>query len=414
MKRVFSRKNDVLTSCVLAAGLGLLNPASAQAAEFRSYFRAGIGGADGGGTQQCFRLPGALAKYRLGNECEQWLEFYLRDDLASFADGSVLTAEGMAVFYNPYGEKATFNSDSNAGVRLAQAYLSWRNLPWLNDGALWAGRRFYYKQADIHINDFFYRNMAGLGFGIEDIGIGPLKLTYFFSRKDNFFQQDYISRHDLLLEGIKTNPGGLLEFGLNYIPGTSHANTHAGWAVIARHQQQLSAETKNVLAVQYGQGPGTGLGTTGNRLLDRDNSRWRVIDALEWQRGRFGGQAGVVWQKDRFKDGSTQQWRSLGVRPVYGIGGHFKLAFEVGHDQVKPSSGRQAHLTKFTFAPSWAPRGTGFWQRPEIRLYYTFAQWNRTAQQAADVSMVGAALSSSGAFGPALHGSNFGVQIEYW
>jgi len=187
MKRLFGKVNGVATSCSLAAALGLLIPVSAQAAEFRSYFRAGIGGADGGGTQQCFRLPGAGAKYRLGNECEQWLEFYLRDDLASFADGSILTAEGMAVFYNPYGRKVTFSSDSDGGTRLAQAYLSWRNLPWLNGGAIWAGRRFYYKQADIHINDFFYRNMAGLGVGVEDIGIGPLKLTYFFSRKDNFF-----------------------------------------------------------------------------------------------------------------------------------------------------------------------------------------------------------------------------------
>jgi len=412
MKRFLGRNHRIAIACALALGVAL--PISASSTEFRSYFRAGIGGADGGGTQQCFRLPGAGAKYRLGNECEQWLEFYLRDDLANLADGSILTAEGMTVLYNPYGEKATFNSDSEGGVRLAQAYLSWRNLPWLGGGALWAGRRFYYKQADIHINDFFYRNMAGLGFGIEDIGIGPLKLTYFFSRKDNVFQQDYISRHDLLLEGIKTNPGGMLEFGFNYIPGTSHANTHAGWALIARHQQQLSNDTKNVFALQYGRGPGTGLGNTGNLFLDRDNSRWRVIDALEWQRGRFGGQAGFVWQKDRFNNGTSQQWRSLGVRPVYGIGGRFKLAFEVGYDQVKSSLGQKAHLTKLTFAPSWAPRGTGFWQRPEIRLYYTWAQWNRAAQQAADSSMVGAALSSTGAFGPALHGSHFGVQIEYW
>jgi len=205
-----------------------LIPLSAQAAEFRSYFRTGIGGAEGNGTQQCFRLPGAQAKYRLGNECEQWFEFYLRDDLANF------------------------------------------------------------------------------------------------------------------------------------------------------------------------------------------DSRWRVIDALEWQRGQIGGQVALVWQRDRFSNGTPQEWRSLGVRPVYGIGERFKLALEAGHDQVKPSAGRQAHLTKFTFAPSWSPRGTGFWQRPEIRVYYTYARWNRAAQQTADAFAAGTALSSSGVFGPALHGSNFGIQIEYW
>jgi len=414
MKRLFAKKHALISAFALAASYGLFSPANAHAAEFRSYFRIGAAENLKNGTQQCFRLAGAMAKYRLGNECEQWIELYLRQDLASFADGSVLTAEGMTILHNPYGTKTTFSSQHGGMTRLAQNYLTWRNLPWLNGGALWAGRRFHYKHADIHINDFFYRDLAGMGAGIEDIGIGPLKLTYFFSRKDTFAQRDYISRHDVLLEGIKTNPDGLLELGLNYIPKDSRAGAYAGWALSARHQQQLPHDFKNASAVQYGQGPGTGLGNTGNVLLDRDNTRWRVIDALEWQRGHFGGQLAFIWQKDRFNNGSSQEWHSIGVRPVYGFGGKFKLALEVGYDEVKPSWSRKSNLTKFTLAPSWSPRGTAFWQRPDIRVYYTYARWNRAAQQAADATMAGTALSSTGAFGPALHGSNIGVQIEYW
>ncbi|MCY1511545.1 Maltoporin [compost metagenome] len=71
-------------------------------------------------------------------------------------------------------------------------------------------------------------------------------------------------------------------------------------------------------------------------------------------------------------------------------------------------------LTKFTIAPTWSPAGPGFWERPEIRLYYTYASWNEAAQRAASQLSAGSALSDTGAFGDALHGSNFGVQLEYW
>ena len=71
-------------------------------------------------------------------------------------------------------------------------------------------------------------------------------------------------------------------------------------------------------------------------------------------------------------------------------------------------------LTKFTVAPTWSPAGQDFWARPEIRLYYTYASWNEAAQRAASLQAAGSALSDSGAFDNARHGSNFGVQVEYW
>ena len=53
----------------------------------------------------------------------------------------------------------------------------------------------------------------------------------------------------------------------------------------------------------------------------------------------------------------------------------------------------------------------GLMDRPEIRLYWTYASWNRGAQ---DAAVAGTALSDSGAFGDARHGNNFGVQLETW
>ena len=62
-------------------------------------------------------------------------------------------------------------------------------------------------------------------------------------------------------------------------------------------------------------------------------------------------------------------------------------------------------------APTLALGGMGLMDRPEIRLYWTYASWNRGAQ---DAAVAGTALSDSGAFGDARHGNNFGVQLETW
>ena len=80
------------------------------------------------------------------------------------------------------------------------------------------------------------------------------------------------------------------------------------------------------------------------------------------------------------------------------------LVGEIGRDQVEAPGGTRK-LTKFTIAPTWSPSGPGFWERPEIRLYYTYASWNRAAQQAANLLADGSALSENGAFGSARNGS---------
>jgi len=398
----------------------MLLPPSVSAEEFsvdfHGYTRLGAGHTSQSGSQKCFQLQGAAAKYRLGNECENLAELDLSKDVVTFADGSVLSGEAMAILQNEYGHKQTFRRrDDHGSTRLAQGYVSWRNIPWLNGGALWAGRR-YYKRHDVHINDFFYWNPQGAGAGIEDVGIGdgPLKVSYFFSRKDNVDQRWYVSKHDLRLEGIPLNPGGSLSLGGNYYRrDSSTPDADAGWAMTVEHQQQgfLFAGGRNVFALQYGKGSGIGLAGTEDPALSRSNSRSRVVEAFDWQAGRLGGQATAIFQRTR-RAGSVpnENWTSFGARLVYALSDQFKLAAEPGRDQVKPGGGSKAYLNKATLAASWSPNGPDWTQRPEFRLYYTHANWNRAAQSRA---VAGTALSDSGAFGRARHGGNFGVQIEY-
>ena len=405
MKTTINR--GLVVSCVC---LGL--PFSAQALEFAGYLRSGLGGSTSGGSQSCFHLPGADSKYRLGNECEQYAELELRQDLLTLDDGSVLSVDGMASLYNKYDHNPSFSGD-NGTVRMPEMFDKWSNLPALNGGSVWAGRR-YYKRNDIHISDFYYWNQSATGGGIEDMKIGDLKYSYAFSRKDNLYQKDYLNRHDFNVAGFKTNTDGQMEFGVSYIDAPERRDTHQGWAITAQHVQKNFLGGKNKFALQYGEGPGTGLGYTGDPTLDTSNKSYRAVEFFDWQITRqFGGQIEAVYQKDIRPDGQGQNWISLGVRPTYAITEQFKLVTELGHDQIEAPGGTRK-LSKFTFAPTWSPRGPDFWTRPEIRLYYTYASWNAAAQRAANQFDAGSALSDTGSFGSALHGSNFGVQVEYW
>ena len=259
--------------------------------------RSGVGESVNSDSQSCFQLPGAPTKYRLGNECEQYAELDLRQDLYTFADGSVLSLEGMAALYNQYNHTPEFTGD-HGWAQNGQAYAEWSKVPALYNGSLWAGRRFY-KRNDIHISDFYYWNQSATGAGVEDMEIGGLKYSYAFSRKDSVFQKDYVTRHDFNVGGFDSNPGGELEFGLSYLDKPSRDDANSGWAVTVQHVQSDFLGGKNTLALQYGEGPGTGLGYTGDVTLDNSAKSWRVVEYFDWQlTPRFGGQFQVVYQKE--------------------------------------------------------------------------------------------------------------------
>lgn len=403
----------LLGAAVLLAG----TMAPVHAFDFHGYVRAGAGSSDGD-SQACFKLAGAQSKYRLGNECELYAELTGEQDLVQFDSGMKLSGLVMASLYNELDSTPTFhNSDDNKGsARLPQSYLQLTNIPGLQGARLWGGR-IYYRRNDVHINDFFYWNPSGLGAGLENLAIGDkLKLSYAFFRNDGISLPYYSNRHDLQLSGIDVNPGGELQLGVSYMNPSNkepNAEPNKGWAYTVQHVQSGVLGGKNKLALQYGTGSGTSLsGTVGNLSNDSGDNSWRVLDAFDWQATpNFGGQLVGLYQQDH-TDGGTQKWMSFGIRPAYAFTEHFKLVAELGHDRVQPASGPTRTLTKFTIAPTLA-MGKSFWSRPELRLFYTYAQWNQAAQDAAG-NNADDPLSASGVFGSRRHGSTVGLQVESW
>ncbi len=398
----------------LTASAWMLFPAVSEAVEltdtlnFTGYGRAGAGRSTSGGGQQCFQLPGAGAKYRLGNECEQYGEFELNQQIFSGTEGSRVSIDGMASLYNAYNHSLQF-SGGNGNARLPQLYINYQHVPGLHGGGVWAGRR-YYKRQDIHISDFYFWNPSGTGFGIEDVNVGGVKLSYALSRKDNIGQEESANRHDFQVNDIYAGTNAKLDMGLSVIQKGSRHDQHGGWSITTMHTLKHSFGGANKLALQYGVGPGTGLGGTGDLYSGSDVKRWRLVESTDWQMTpSFGGQALLVYQRDSGGH-AGQTWWSAGARMAYAVTDRFKMLAEFGHDRVTPDNASTRTLNKLTIAPAWSQKRE-FWSRPEVRFYLTMARWNKAAQGAAAKNSV---LSASGPFGDRTEGASIGIQIEHW
>jgi maltoporin len=283
----------------------------------------------------------------------------------------------------------------------------------MSGGTLWAGKRFYQRQ-DVHITDFFYWDTSGYGLGAENVNVGPGKLSYAIFRNSSS-QTSATTRHDIRFGGLQL-PGGFgdLTFGLMYNKAdtTSTTNNKSGLAVNVQHFMGGVLGGFNKFAVQYGKGSASNMAWAyPDNSAGSDKKTFRIVEQLQWQLSRdFSGMATLVHQdqKDNYK------WTSFGVRPVWHISDYTKLQVELGRDQVKPTSGdatnRQTRtLDKVTVAPTLVA-GRGFWARPEMRVFYTYAKWNAAARDL----WGGVAGGTGGVFGSSTNGSTYGFQVEGW
>lgn len=417
MKIIATKLSMPERAAIAISLLVLAHPASAL--DYSGYFRANTGSNSAKGGQACFGLAGAGSKYRLGNECGIYGEFMLGQEVARTDDGSIFKANIMLNLSNNQVSDPSLKS-SSSDIGLPQIYLAASNLPELAGATAWMGRR-YYKREDIHLIDFFYWNPSGIGAGLEDLPLGDngLKFSYALLRDDSHTYPigngagDSATRHDLQLRGLKTNPGGQLEFGAAIISADSAiANRHGGNMLTVQHRQSALLGGENKLAVQYGRGAGVANGATGSTANGNDVRRFRLVEGLYFQpTTTFGGQLVAVHQKDSANDPAlASTWNTLGGRIAYGLTPHIKLLGDLGHDRVTPLGGTTRMLTKYSLALALSA-GPGYFTRPEMRLFYTHANWNDAARSTA---ATGDALSATGVFGNTNRGSVMGFTAESW
>jgi maltoporin len=392
--------------------------------DISGYFRAGYGRDEKGGPQPAFQAPGAFAKYRLGNETENYGEltvgknWYVPEmfsqEPAARPDGTptgpIARAQVTAAFYDPYSS----SGGNNFQTTLPEAWASIGNVfatqPTVK---FWAGNRFYRRQ-DISINDFFFYNMSGAGGGVEDYEIdnGKLALAWIGNgAQSGVYASDIAALPapnnqagfskqsvDLSLYDVAM-PLGKGEFALVFSTENSgkdaagqQAPNAQGVAFNFIHTREhfLSADGVNRLSLQIGQGAAktftSGYETTtltnGTYIVPDDPSSWRfratesfVADLTP----HVSISPALVYQYTDYHDArGNVQWYSAGVRPVYHFNKNFGLAFESGVDHVADNGpGQSGTLYKLTLAPE-VSLGNKFFSRPVLRAYVTCANWTES------------------------------------
>lgn len=406
---------------------------AAQAGEFeyRGYMRAPVGTNSAGGKQIQLTNPGSQGnEFRLGNETGYGEAYFTQHFFKSNDKKGPFFDANLTFAYNPSMNSQYSDTTANGDrIQFVEAYAKGGNL---GDVPLsfWAGKRFY-RDADIHMNDFFYfANMSGNGGGVEDIDVsnGTLAvalLQYADDRSLNNSTTGNPAKHalDLRWRDVTISDSDKLHFWLVQAytaPGKGKAATTAatpvdyqastGNAIGARWRHSL-AQGNNDIALMYGTGVMESL-TLDSTAFAADDSvkkrrRLRFVESYSTEiNEKWAIQAAAVYEDadSGASSNNKSDWTSLGVRPMYYFSDHYRIQGEIGYSVVKnyseiDGSGNSfgsRNLTRVTLAPEVA-FGKGYYTRPVIRFYVTYSSWNAANREATNPnSLIGKLNSDSG------------------
>lgn len=420
--------------------------------EYVGYFRAGTGWNTQGGRQECFTNPGTVGnEFRLGNECGIYGEASLRMHLikSDSLKEPFFRAQTTLAYFPPANSQYEDNDADGRDINVVEAFVEGGNF----DGVplyYWAGKRFY-RSVDVHMNDFYYfGNMSGTGAGVgsEDIGLGKLKFAI-LQETATSVSATSIKRNESNVDRVQTQVGplGKTAFDLRWEDVALTADDSLNfWAVFATTPPGYEPSTNknynqgqgyvggvryhrtvgtgfNDLAVVYGTGVmqsldmGSGTSIENNSGVDFDRAhRLRVVEHLLWNMADQLSTEFAATYEDRDSGAATDAhstWWNVGVRPVYYISDHYRVALEVGHSVVRDDADRDAggnrvgdrHFTRVTLAPELAI-SRSFFGRPVIRAFVTHTTWNDDNKDFIVKNMP--------AFTDKTSGTAVGFQTEVW
>lgn len=394
----------------LAAAAALL-ATQAMAFDFNGYLRAGpvLSGAEASGDTQTYgkySLGGDGQMYRLGNEGDFYGEFLLSHKQQVGAQS--FTFGWMPAIFSPKP-----NPTGSNNYETKQLFVEMTGLDFAPNVKFWGGKR--YQRADVHIVDTFYINYGNdVGAGVYDLDVAGAKLGVHAYSSDEFVGKKgtkaTASRITADLYDINTNPGGKFRVIASLVNG-DYINGSNGTSVSLKHDQAdfgMKGLT-NSLWLQAAQGHA---GLNGG-FTNTKHSGVRALDSINWQSGPWGGQAQLVWERDKtnadLTNAETKVTRtSLGGRVSYAVTQNFKMQGEVGITSAKQDGiSGTGKLNKFTIAPTLALNGD-FWSRPELRFYVTHVTWNDDARNISGSTPAGLTDTSKKS------ATLVGLQAEVW
>ena len=378
----------------------------------------------------CFKAEGASSKYRLGNECESWIELAINQDL-TFDNGIVVHNQVRPIFLGANGSSVEF-------FDWGELYSEVSNI-FDNSALFWIGRRFN-QRYDSHMTDYWYLNMSGDGLGVNDLDLGEVALSYniLFHKLNpttiNNSKYALLQSHDLRF--VKKIERGEFTLFLNYmaVEGESFTPTDKvdnvdGYAIGLLYEDKkiftelFGMKGNNISGIFYGSGVAQNAGAytpymqqvhEGEKFVENlinngssvENSKtFRILNNNAFENDTIGIMSNFVYEYRDNKDfiNEKQSWLSLGIRPYWFIHKYTRLLMELGYDHIDNKIANESYnLTKITTAIEFALE-KGVWERPVLRFYYTHANWNDESKN-----------MGSSYYAGETSGDNIGVQLEYW
>lgn len=431
-KRIFSWQALLLSICCCALSYHM----SAQDTTniiFGGYMRSGFGVDGNGRPLDVFKAPDAETKYRLGNEAEAYVEALLG---YAFTDRNRALFETnlRLAFVTPTSKSNNFTTSTS----VREAYVRTRGIvqskPQLS---FWAGQRFY-DRYDVHISDYYYRDMSGFGGGFEDLLLWnsfKISLAYLGGSIDELTPSGNVqpanefvfnkTTMDLAIYDIATAFGKLgFTFDLSNFTGDSvitddetyYVSSNTGWSAGIFHEIPFTGG-RYLLNLFYGTGAAESytavirqpmgiIYTPGEAIEMAGFKRFRLVNDVRADLGpHFSLQGLFVYQRlaNQQSGGNILNWISAGIRPSYHFSRYISLVGEFGMDYTDQEKSDKGALFKATIAPQISPLNKVM-SRPALRAYFTYACWSD--------SLVGQVASAS--FADQKHGISLGLQMEVW
>jgi maltoporin len=407
--------------------------------DFHGYLRSGYGITSYGNTMTPFQAPNSGAKYRLGNEAETYLEttFLMHMPKSKLPEGVIFDTQIRLAYVIPHNQ----NNNASTETSLREAFGIARGvLSDMPEAAFWAGQRFYSRR-DIHMNDFYYRDMSGYGGGIEDVPVGDGDTKFSFALlggssdnldssgtqfDDNNYQLN-MNTVDLGLYDTVLGPGKISFYGtFSDFNGDTFTETDGdviilksseGFAGNLFYDFPWSKTVSDTFALQYGQGPAyafralmtrpAGFISMGDTVFDTEElEKFRVLNnVLLDEGGPWTYEAIALYEEGNFglAGDSKNRWLSGGIRPVYHFNRYFSLALEGGADYTDNDRYGNGTLGKFTIAPQITPEAKHL-SRPALRAFLTYAWWADDFE----------GTTGGSDYADDLEGVTVGVQMETW
>ncbi|EPC02951.1 sucrose porin [Litchfieldella anticariensis FP35 = DSM 16096] len=376
-------------------------------------------------------LGGAVG--RLGNEPDTYAEAILnyktQYENGAKAQYTTMLADGTTTSND-------WNDDSNINVR--QVYAEFSNLPSFTgafeNASIWAGKRFDRDNFDIHWLDSDFVFLAGTGGGIYDMQFADSWKSN-FSLYGRSFSDFPVSREN---PGDSGDTDNLILTSNNYfgnwqwmINGMSAADNDERvldsgdeaadtgvHTMVAYHGDSFFgiSEGNFKVALLHGQGLGAetkGIGSDGNLTEDANSTRLGLYGTTYFApRWRIAPAILAETSKDRYAEDDEYRWFTFNTRLANEITQNFEMQYEASYqymdlDQGAGGNAAKGDYTKLTIAPTFKPQIGGFWQRPEVRLFASWSDWDEELNDFSDSDAFGSEEFTGGQW-------SFGVQMETW